>query len=74
MADSTTTKSNMPVKPYVGLTFRPYSTDAIGVVTTVIPSKRGAEVTYRFEHGGSAVDAPRYTRPYSELRKLAYKL
>jgi len=65
-------KTNMPAKPFVGLVFRPDTTDALGIITNVQNSKSGATVEYRFKHDGLPENAPRYSRPYSEVRRMAH--
>lgn len=72
--------TTMPITPHVGLTFRPYGTDAVGTVLGIkpAPSPKGkrkpdpgkSEVTYHYDHEPEST----FSRPYSELQKMAYKL
>lgn len=65
---------SLPVAPHVGLTFRPDTTDSVGTVLGVTPKRvKGRvvhDVTYSYAHEPEVT----YSRPYSEVRAMAWPL
>lgn len=62
---------DLPVKPHVGLRFRPDTTDSIGTITHVSQdSRRGPVVAYVFDHE----PAQTHSRPWSEVRNLGWAI
>lgn len=57
-------KTDLPVKPRIGLQFRPDGTNSVGTILSI--NKR--EVTYSYDHDPSAT----YSAPYSDVRNLGW--
>lgn len=68
------TQTNLPAVPFIGQTFRPDTTDSIGVILGVSEkrTRRGVEhtVTYNYQHAPETT----YSRPYAEVRSMAWAL
>lgn len=61
--------SDMPERPYFGMTFRPDGTDAIGTVTKINKTLGGYTVTYTYAHDPNTA----HTRPYAEVERMSWK-
>lgn len=59
-----TVKTDLPVKPFIGLAFRPDGTNSVATIKRI--DKK--DVTYTFAHDPNVY----HTRPYAEVRHLGW--